>query len=95
MIYVPKLTICVFECVQSELHKCILNVNLPYQDNNTPLNVASQEGHHDALGNLLGAVPDVNTATSDVSNDIFYGVMNLKTMCNLYLFIKSHKHPGA
>ena len=42
---------------------------IPYQDNITPLYVASQEGHHDAVQILLGAGAHVNTARSDVSND--------------------------
>ena len=39
----------------------------PYQDNATPLYVASLEGHHDVVQTLLGAGADVNMATSDVS----------------------------
>ena len=39
----------------------------PYQNNATPLYVASQEGHHDVVQTLLGAGADVNIATSDVS----------------------------
>ena len=43
----------------------------PYQDNTTPLYVASQNGHHDVEQTLLGAGAGVNIATSDVS-DITY-----------------------
>ena len=46
-------------------------VFIPYQDNTTPLFMASQEGHQDVVQSLLGAGADVNTATSDVSNFIF------------------------
>ena len=43
---------------------------IPYQVNITPLYMASQNGHHDVVQSLLGAGADVNTARSDVSNDI-------------------------
>ena len=43
----------------------------PYQDNVTPLYVASQDGHHDVVQTLLGAGADVNMATSDVSGGTF------------------------
>ena len=36
----------------------------PYQENVTPLYVASQNGHHDVVQMLLGAGADVNIATS-------------------------------
>ena len=39
----------------------------PYQNNATPLCVASQKGHHDVVQMLLGAGADVNLARSDVS----------------------------
>ena len=39
----------------------------PYQNNVTPLYVASQEGHHDVVQTLLGAGADVNIASSNVS----------------------------
>ena len=42
---------------------------ISYQNNETPLYVASRKGHHDIVQSLLGASADVNTATSDVSND--------------------------
>ena len=38
----------------------------PYQNNITPLYVASLNGHHDVVQTLVGAGADVNTATSDV-----------------------------
>ena len=40
----------------------------PYQENATPLYVASQEGHHDVVQTLVGAGADVNMAESDVSD---------------------------
>ena len=43
-----------------------------YQDYTTPLYAASQNGYHDVVQSLLGAGADVNTAKSDVSNDIIY-----------------------
>ena len=39
----------------------------PYQDNTTPLYVASQNGHHDVVQTLFGAGADVNIARSVVS----------------------------
>ena len=43
-----------------------------YQDNVTPLYVASEKGHHDVLQTLLGAGANVNIATSDVSHVMLY-----------------------
>ena len=40
---------------------CFFN---PYQDNKTPLYVASEKGHHGVVLSLLGAGADVNIATS-------------------------------
>ena len=40
----------------------------PYQDNATPLYMASQEGHYDVVQTLVRAGADVNIATSDVSD---------------------------
>ena len=49
---------------------------IPYQDNTTPLYVASVGGHHDVVQSLLGAGADVNTARSDVSHNC--GVVDLE-----------------
>lgn len=46
-----------------------------YQDNVSPLHVASQEGHNDVVQTLLEAGADVNTATFAVSNVMFSYVM--------------------
>ena len=43
-----------------------------YQDNATPLYVASEKGHHDVVQTLLGAGADVNMARSVVSHVMFY-----------------------
>ena len=43
----------------------------PYQDNATPLYVASKEGHHDVVQTLLAAGADMNITTSDVSDVMF------------------------
>ena len=53
---------CVIKFVQSLLtgvHVCI-----PFQNNATPLYIASQEGHHDVVQSLLGS--DVSNETSIV-----------------------------
>ena len=46
-----------------------------YQDNTTPLYMASEKGHHDVVKTLLGAGADVNITTSDVSDIMFYYYM--------------------
>ena len=38
----------------------------PYQDNRTPLYIASQNGYHVIVQSLLGAGAEVNIARSDV-----------------------------
>ena len=42
-----------------------------YQDNSTPLFMASQYGHHIVVQTLLGAGADVNIAKSVVSHVMF------------------------
>ena len=55
------------------MKRLFLLLHVLYQDNITPLLVASQEGHDDVVKTLLGAGADVNT-TSDVSDIIFMHV---------------------
>ena len=43
-----------------------------YQDNTTPLFMASKEGHHDIVQTLLGAGADLNITQSNVSDGMFY-----------------------
>ena len=47
---------------------CVSDAFVPYQDNTTPLYIASQNGHHDVVQTLLGAGADMNIARSVVSN---------------------------
>ena len=48
------------------------SVYLIPQDNATPLYMACSKGHPDVVQTLLGARADVNIATSDVSDVMFY-----------------------
>ena len=52
--------------------KCLFHSFSPYQDNKTPLYVASENGYHDGVKTLLGAGADVNIARYHVSDGIFY-----------------------
>ena len=47
-----------------------------YQDNVTPLYVASEKGHHDVVQTLLGARADVNIAESAVSHVMLYNYIH-------------------
>ena len=67
----------VLQCTQRRLYKVFFRFFTSYQDNTTPLYVASKEGHHDVVKTLLGAGADVNT-TSVVSDAMFYSFT-----CNL------------
>lgn len=50
---------------------------LLYQNNETPLYAASQEGQHGVVQTLLGAGANVNTARFDVRNVTFNYFMNV------------------
>ena len=50
--------------------KCLFHSFTPYQYDQTPLYVTSQNGHHDGVQTLLGAGADVNIARSYVSDFI-------------------------
>ena len=56
---------------------CIYVFFFPYQNNATPLYIASENGHHDVVQSMLGAGADVNTATSHVSNVILCDEINM------------------
>ena len=56
-----------------------------YQNNATPLYVATQIGHHDVVQTLLGACADRNIATSDVS------YVTEKNHCGLEIARKPYK----
>ena len=47
----------------------------PYQNNATPLYVASQEGHREVVQTLLGAGADMYIARSSVSDLMFNNFM--------------------
>ena len=55
--------------------------SLLYQDNATPLYVASQEGHHGVVQSLLGAGAEVNIATSDVSDVTCVHMVHVHVYC--------------
>ena len=46
-------------------------------DNTTPLFMVFKNGHYGVVQTLLGAGADVNIATSDVSDVMFYWYMNV------------------
>ena len=59
-----------------------------YQDNVTPLNMASQNGRHDIVQTLLGAGADMNITRSGVSHVMFYYYI-LGVTCKL-LHVRLH-----
>ena len=58
-----------------------------YQDNATPLYVASQNGHLGVVQTLLGAGADVNIARSSVSYVMFYYYDMKQSLLFLHLSI--------
>ena len=50
----------------------LLQLFYSLQDNTTPLYVACQNGHQDVVHSFLVAGADVNIATSNVSDVMFY-----------------------
>ena len=71
MLYYSVIMIIIIVVLQNLL--CSL---ISYQNNATPLYIASQNGHHDVVKTLLGAGADVNIARSDVSHVIFYNYIH-------------------
>ena len=63
----------------------------PYQDNTTPLYVASYNGHHDVVQTLVGAGADVNIATS-VSDMVLCSYTTTFTYCFINKFIVHRSH---
>ena len=69
----------------------------PYQNNVTPLYVASQNGHHDVVQTLVGAGADVNIARSVVSDMVLCSCTSTCTHCkvhalltNVFILYRSH-----
>ena len=64
-----------------------------YQDNATPLYVASQNGHLGVVQTLLGAGADVNIARSSVSYVMFY-YYDMKQTAIFALKYQHHLYQG-
>ena len=50
----------------------------PYQNNATPLHVASENGHRDIVQSLLRAGADMNIARSDVSDVVLMLIVRMQ-----------------
>ena len=61
----------------------------PYQNNATPLYVASQNGHHDVVQTLVGAGADVNIAisVSDMVLCSYIQVHTLTSYCKVHALL--------